>query len=157
MTSREKKHKIITNVAEAVDASCIPLAHTIPICPHSLLQQVLATVCLKAFSGLWNMLGSYLKQAINTMKIMPWKQPAINDRWELVGKYFNFLPQGGISLRHIFLTISQRSPAIFKHCIYFLSLSLSLPHFPTSGITSQMNHLLSDSCLRIYFQLQLCH
>lgn len=89
MTNREKKdYKIITNIAEA-------LAHTIPVCPHSLLPQVLATFCLKAFSGLWNMLGSCLEQAMNTMKIMPWKQPAISDRWELVDKYFNFLPRMG--------------------------------------------------------------
>ena len=48
-----KNYKIITIVAEAVDVSYIPLAHTIPTCIHSLLLlERIGKLLLKAFSGL---------------------------------------------------------------------------------------------------------
>lgn len=71
------------------------------MCTHSFLHQALATFCLRTFSGLWSILGLYLEWAIHTSKKMLREQSAANDKCELVDRYLNFLPQGGITQANI--------------------------------------------------------
>lgn len=148
------------------------MPHISPGTHHSymytrLLEQVCRAFCLRASSDLCIIVHIYSEQTIHTRKVMPWEQfatmtngswwidsPTSFPRWNK--SKANILPNLLNSQQDWDLVVHSRNLFITTYCISFFFLCLYHLPFPTRSITPHINHLLSNSFLRVCFQLWFC-